>query len=127
MSSHMIIISELAVLVFGSIVCFWVMNVANERRETIISGVCRDVPLSMKHRRIILSNDWAGFKFFPVGLLLVIGFAFLRVGQSSSDSDVQVISSFCALLNAGGALFVAVLGLSDLFFILSVLREIERD
>ncbi len=126
MSPQSTIILILAVLVFTNISVFWVLKVANERREIIVTGVYQGVPISMKHRRLMLSNDWAAFKFFPVGLLLILGFAFLRVGQSADDPDVQLVSFLGAGVTAPGAFFVAILGVSDLLFMLSVLRQSKR-
>jgi hypothetical protein len=66
MSNQVLIILLVAVLVFTFFGVMWVMKVANQQREAIIMGVHRGVPISIKHRRLMLSNDWAGFKCFSV-------------------------------------------------------------
>jgi predicted small integral membrane protein len=115
-----------AVLFLATFVIIWVSTVANESRERIVMGVHQGVPISIKHRWMIF-NDWVAFKFMPALVLLIVSLAFLYVGQSVGDPKVGLISFLCGGTFAGAALFIVVLGISDMLFILSALRKDKRN
>lgn len=127
MSSQVAIISLLAIFLSTTVIFAWMIKLANEQRERIVKGVDEGVPLSDTHRRLVFSNDWLGFKFLPIGMLLTIGYGLLLVGQRADDADVRVVSFIIAFVLTATAVFAAVLGVSDLVFIRSVLRQTKRN
>ena len=111
------------VLLFATLGVIWLMKQANTLREEIVAGVRYGMPISLRHRWIIFSNDWVGFKFFCLGPMAVLSLAYLRIGQGASDPDLQLVAYSSAGVGGAGLFFIAVLGVSDLVFIVSALRN----
>lgn len=126
MPNQAVIISMLALLLITTSIFSWLVKLANEQRERIVTGAHQGVQLSNKHRRVIFSNDWLGFKFFPIGVLLVVGYGLLLIGRSAADADIRVVSFLSAFLMVSTAAFTVVLGVADLIFILAVLRQSKQ-
>ncbi|MEM7134983.1 MAG: hypothetical protein AAF500_00310 [Myxococcota bacterium] len=111
----------------GTAVVFFVLKLANERRETIVTGVYRGTALSKKHRWMIFTNDWIAYKFMPVAILVGGATAFVQLGNDLVSPGPQLISFMTSSLFAFGALGIAVLGVSDFIFILSTLRGVADE
>ncbi len=126
MPNEAVIISMLALLLITTSIFSWLVKLANEQRERIVTGAHQGVQLSNKHRWVIFSNDWLGCKFFPVGVLLAVAYGLLLIGQSADDADVRVVSFGIVFVMTATAAFTLVLGVSDLIFIRSVLRQTKR-
>jgi hypothetical protein len=127
MSSLSAITLLLATVLAAVFVIMWVTKMANAQRDAIVTGVQQGVPLSTQHRWIIFSNDWIAAKYSMAGLSLILAFAYTRAGQSVGEGDVQLVAFLCAAFAAFSALFLLVLGTSDLIFCVSVLRRAERE
>jgi hypothetical protein len=127
MSSLSAITLLLATVLAAVFVIMWVTKMANAQRDAIVTGVQQGVPLSTQHRWIIFSNDWIAAKYSMAGLSLILAFAYMRAGQSVGEGDVRLVTFLCAAFAAFSALFLLVLGTSDLIFCVSVLRRAERE
>ena len=127
MSNQSLTILMPTVLLVATFVVIWLMKQANRLREDILSGVRYGIPISLKHRWIIFSNDWVGFKFFCLGPMAVLGLAYLRLGLGAADADLQLVAYSSAGVAGAGVFFIAVLGALDLVFIVSTLRGAKKD
>ena len=127
MSNLTAILLILATVLAAVFVIMWVTKMANAQRDAIITGLQQGVPLSAKHRWLIFSNDWIAAKYSMAGLSLILGFSYMRLGRGASDADVELVAFLSAGFAAFSALFLLVLGTSDLIFCISALRQTKQD
>jgi len=100
----------------------WIHN----RSEIVFHGVSSGMPVSLRHRRLMLTNAFVSTVIVAITLPIVMTFGFVGLARSVSDDFVESFALFCAFLYGAcslGLLAAAVIWFS---YLRSVLRDAER-
>jgi hypothetical protein len=100
---------------------------ALRRKDQIVTGIVDGVPVSMKHRWIMLFFEFIGYGNIVVILHGVFAIGYFRAASIVSDSVVGGVAFLCgaaAVFGAGATFFPAVV---LAFYLVSVLRQAEAD
>jgi hypothetical protein len=116
----------LVILVGGQLSFFLSVARLKQWVDEIAIGVVGGVSVSLRHRSMMLWNTWMPLNFFvgTYALLLALGIAVLAQDITNASARLlgYLISGFSGLSFVG----MIVLGGMQLVYLLSVLRESER-
>jgi len=99
---------------------------AHIRKDQIVTGVVNGMPVSAKHRWMMLFFDFLGYANACVVLLGVFAYGYFRVATALGDSlagDVALLCGVAAAFGVGAVLFPVVI---LIFYMASVIRSADR-
>ena len=99
---------------------------AHIRKDQIVTGVINGMPVSAKHRWIMLFFDFLGYANACVVLLGVFAYGYFRVASALGDSltgDVALLCGVAAAFGVGAVLFPVII---LVFYMASVIRSEDR-
>lgn len=99
----------------------------HRRGDALANGLIDGVPMSTKHRWLVLFNNWlpnaAGLATFS----FAVGLTLVAVAREVNDPFIGFIAYLCAIGFGMGFLFWLILGASWFVYYLSLLRQTEAD
>jgi hypothetical protein len=99
----------------------WIHN----RSEIVFHGVSSGMPITLRHRRMMLTNAFVPIVIVAASLPTAMTFGFLGFAQSASDGFVESFALFFAFLYGFGAVGLLAAGVIWFSYLLSVLRDEE--
>lgn len=115
----------LALLIGGQLSFFLSLAKVKQWGDEIATGMAQGVPVSVRHRRMMLWNSWMPLTFFLGGyvFLLALGIALVAqgVGHEHIRSLGYLIAFFCGLSSVG----TFGVGTVQLLYLASVLRQTD--
>ena len=99
----------------------------HRRGDVLATGLMNGVPMSAKHRWLLLFSNWLPNALGLATFSLVVGLALVAVAREANDSFIQFIAYLSAIGFGMGFAFWLILGTSWFVHYLSVLRETEAD
>lgn len=100
----------------------WIHN----RSEIVLLGVSSGMPISLRHRRLILTNALVPVLLVAISMPVAMTFGFVGLARSVSDSFVESFALFFAFLYGFGAVGQLTSAVIWFAYLLSVLRDAER-
>ena len=100
----------------------WIQN----RSEVVLQGVSSGMPVSLRHRRMILTNTLVPTLIIQISVPGAMAFGFIGFARSVGDGFLEFFALFFAFIY--GVASVGVLASSVLWFayLRSALRDAER-
>jgi hypothetical protein len=117
----------LVTLIAGSFFLTYASNTINKRADMIIVGVVEGVPVSTKHRYLMLYHIYLSQLGGVIAVSIVIAVGCLQIADSVTNSDVTMLAYLVAGLGAFAAVYGLVLGTSYFIYCLQLLRETKRE
>jgi hypothetical protein len=117
----------LATLIAGSFFLIYASNTINKRADMIVVGVVEGVPVSTKHRYLMLYHVYLSQVGGVIAISIVIAVGCLRIADSVTNSDVTMLAYLVAGLGAFAAVNWLFLGTSYFIHCAQVLRDDRRD
>ena len=119
------VILVLVILVFFAALggAKWLHNLA----EIVILGQSGGIPVSTRHRRLMLHANWFSWVGYVVALQVIAALAFIGLAENVGDPNVATFAYICAWFAGIAAVAFAVFGGAWLIHMLSVLRQAEAD
>lgn len=127
MSDSSVLLSILGFLVAGFVSGNWVMRIANDRMDEILSGVVKGVAVPEQQRWLMLTNNWFPYAAFLIVFLAIMGLGFYRLAGWAQDTMVQRVGYFSAMMCATASVFWLALGVIWVLHLRSVLRQSRSD
>jgi hypothetical protein len=100
----------------------WIHN----RSEIVFHGVSSGMPVSLRHRRLVLTNAFVSTVIVAISMPIAMTFGFVGLARSVSDSFVESFALFFAFVYGVGAVGLLAAGVIWFSYLLSVLRDEER-
>jgi hypothetical protein len=116
-----------ALFIPGFAVLLFADRWTHERGDALAIGVMQGVPLSTKHRWLLLFNNWLALAFGVTLYSLALAVVFAGVARNLTDSLAKSLAYLCAVGFGFSCAFWLILGTSWFIFYVSVLRESKRN
>jgi hypothetical protein len=117
----------LVITVGGQVSSFMSIAKLKQWSEEIATGIAGGVPVSLRHRAMMLWTTHMPLSFFVGVYLLLLGIGLALLAHGIVDPNARflgyLIASFCGVSFLG----VMSLGTMQLVYLLSILRQAEAD
>ncbi len=94
--------------------------------DEIATGVVNGVPVSLRHRSMMLWTTYMPLNFFVGVYLLLLAIGYVLLAQSIADPSARFLGYLIAGFSGLSFLGMMSLGTMQLIYLLSVLRNTER-
>ena len=124
--SNLNAIGLIAAIFIGSYAAFlfadrWIHN----RGDAIATGLVQGIPMTTKHRWLMLFNNWFTVVFSMVAFAFIVSAIFVGIARNVGDPFVQSLAYVCAFGFSGISLVWVVMGGSWLLHYWRMLRQAE--
>jgi len=116
-----------AVTIAGYFVALTAERWIHERGDALATGLMRGVPMSTKHRWLLLFNNWLPNALGVAVFSLCVALTLIAIAREASDRLVEVVAYLSAIGFGFACVFWLILGSSWLVWYVSLLREAEAD
>ncbi|NNE19213.1 MAG: hypothetical protein HKN10_12135 [Myxococcales bacterium] len=116
-----------AITIAGYFVFLGAERWTHERGDALATGLLRGVPMSAKHRWLLLFNNWLPNALGTTTFSLAIALALVAVAREVNDPFIGFVAYLCAIGFGMGFAFWLLLGTSWLVFYVSLLRETKTN
>jgi hypothetical protein len=100
----------------------WIHN----RSEIVLHGVSSGVPISLRHRKMMLTNAFVPTTLSAMLLLVMMALGFVGLARNVSDGFVEAFALFGAFVYGVAALGLLAAAFLWFSYLRSVLRDAER-
>lgn len=116
-----------AVAIPSLFVWYYIDGLILSRIETIATGMVRGVPVSLQHRRLMLSFSWAMVVLAGVIYCVLMFLLWLAIAINIADPRLRSFAYLCGFYAAGGFLYWSVGAFVWYFQLSSTLRQAETE
>lgn len=116
-----------ALLCGGAFLVMYINRSSDEFADIIITGVQRGLPISSKHRRMIIWNQWLPVAGTAGLVNLFIAIAMVQIGKHAGDADIALLAYLAASFGGFGFALFVFGTVSGYIYFISVLRETSRE
>ncbi len=99
----------------------WIHN----RSEIVLHGVSSGIPISLRHRRMVLTNAFVPTVAVAVTMLATMALGLFGLARNVSDGFVESFALLCAFVYGFGAVALLASGVIWFSYLRSVLRDAE--
>jgi hypothetical protein len=117
----------IATLISGTVSVTYIGRRANQRSDQIVTGVVEGVPVSKKHRSMMLYNEFLPMVATMAMLSFLLAFAMIGIAEVVTTDKARTLAYLSAGFGGFGFLFNGVLGGLYAVHCASVLRQSARD
>lgn len=105
----------------------YVVKIANERLDEVVTGVVKGMPVSAKHRSIMFYNEWLPTMSSLSAFSLLAALLYLGIAREMSSVEVRWLAYIVAGFMGWASIMFLIFGASSMLHCVSVLRETKRD
>jgi hypothetical protein len=116
----------LVITVGGQLSSFLSIARLKQWADEIATGVVGGVPVSLRHRSMMLWTTHMPLSFFVGVYLLLLGIGHALLAQSIADPSARFLGYMIAGFSGLSFLGMMLMGTNQLIYLLSVLRNTER-
>jgi hypothetical protein len=127
MSDLTVIALIAAIVIAGYFVFLSADKWTHERGDALATGVLRGVPMSSKHRWLLLFQSWLPNALGVTLFSLFVTLALVAIARDADNRLVESLAYLCAMGFGFACAFWLVLGPSWFVYYLSQLRQAEAD
>ena len=116
-----------AITIAGYFVVLTAERWIHARGDALATGLMSGVPISTKHRWLLLFNNWLPNALGVAIFSLVVALVLIAIAREANDRFVEVVAYLCAIGFGFSCAFWLVLGTSWFVYYLSLVREAKSD
>jgi len=127
MSNFAAIVVMLVLVILVFFACLGAAKWCHNRAEIVIFGQSAGVPVSIKHRQMLLQINYLSWVILAATVNLIAAIAFVALAQATNDPSVRMFAYMCAWFEGAWVLGWPVSVAPWFLYMLSVLRQAEAD
>jgi hypothetical protein len=116
-----------AITIAGYFVVLTAERWIHARGDALATGLMSGVPISTKHRWLLLFNNWLPNALGVVLFSLIVALVLIAIAREANDRFVEFVAYLCAIGFGFSSVFWLVLGTSWFVYYLSLVREAKSD
>lgn len=116
-----------AITIAGYFVVLTAERWIHARGDALATGLMSGVPISTKHRWLLLFNNWLPNALGVVLFSLIVALVLIAIAREANDRFVEFVAYLCAIGFGFLSVFWLVLGTSWFVYYLSLVREAKSD
>ena len=105
----------------------YVGKIVNDRFDEVLLGVIDGVPVSAKHRTLMLYSQCLPTQSSVAAFCVIGALAYLRLAEEIADPSVRGVAYICAGLSVWAAIMLVALGFNHWLLAASTLRQTKPD